>query len=114
MEFRRYLELILGDSNALLAAVRRDPSVPTPSCPGWTASTVLSHVGQVYEHKNLCMVLGREPPNLAAGTRFRSGRVVRRAPRRIAATADRTRPRAADVHLDALATLTARFGEETG
>ncbi len=32
-----------------------------PSCPGWTATDVLVHVGQVYEHKILCMTLGREP-----------------------------------------------------
>ncbi|MFG1794831.1 maleylpyruvate isomerase family mycothiol-dependent enzyme [Nocardia sp. NPDC049149] len=30
-------------------------------CPGWTAADLVRHVGQVYEHKVLCMKLDREP-----------------------------------------------------
>jgi uncharacterized protein (TIGR03083 family) len=61
VEYFRHLELIRSDSTVLVAAVQRDPDAAVPSCPGWTASDVLRHVGEVYEHKVLCMTLGREP-----------------------------------------------------
>ncbi|MFE6861024.1 maleylpyruvate isomerase family mycothiol-dependent enzyme [Nocardia sp. NPDC057668] len=62
MEPSRYLDLILADSNTLLASARLDPGAAAPSCPGWTAADVAGHVAQVYEHKVLCMTLGHEPP----------------------------------------------------
>ncbi|WP_083895793.1 maleylpyruvate isomerase family mycothiol-dependent enzyme [Nocardia jiangxiensis] len=37
------------------------PTPRCPSCPGWTARDLLGHVGQVYEHKTLCMTLGHAP-----------------------------------------------------
>lgn len=61
MDSRRYLELILADSNALLRAVQRDPDAAVSTCPGWTATDLVGHVGQVYEHKTLCMTLGHQP-----------------------------------------------------
>ncbi|WP_069160002.1 maleylpyruvate isomerase family mycothiol-dependent enzyme [Nocardia altamirensis] len=61
MEFARYLELIWSDSELLLAAAQRSPRGVVPSCPGWTAADLVRHVGQVYEHKVLCMKLDREP-----------------------------------------------------
>jgi uncharacterized protein (TIGR03083 family) len=61
MEFDRYLELIRTDSALLLEAAERNWEAPVPSCPGWTALDLLRHVGQVYEHKVLCMTLDREP-----------------------------------------------------
>ncbi|NMN95941.1 maleylpyruvate isomerase family mycothiol-dependent enzyme [Antrihabitans stalactiti] len=61
MEFPRYLELIRADSELLLEAAEGDWQAPVPSCPGWTALDLVRHVGQVYEHKVLCMTLDREP-----------------------------------------------------
>ena len=61
MEFARYLEMIRSDSELLLEAAGRDWESAVPSCPGWTALDLLRHVGQVYEHKVLCMTLDREP-----------------------------------------------------
>ena len=61
MDHSRYLELIRTESDLLLAAVERNPGAPVPSCPGWTTHDVLRHVGEVYEHKILCIELGRDP-----------------------------------------------------
>ncbi|MEU0989985.1 maleylpyruvate isomerase family mycothiol-dependent enzyme [Streptomyces sp. NPDC005953] len=61
MNPRGYLELIRADSDRLLLAASRNPGGAVPSCPGWTALDVVRHVGEVYEHKVLCMELGREP-----------------------------------------------------
>jgi uncharacterized protein (TIGR03083 family) len=38
-----------------------DLAVPVPSCPGWTMTDLLRHVGAVYLHKVECMRLGRAP-----------------------------------------------------
>ncbi|MEV8632868.1 maleylpyruvate isomerase family mycothiol-dependent enzyme [Streptosporangium sp. NPDC051023] len=61
MEHTRYLDLIRADSDRLLAVVQQGPDNAVPSCPGWTNHDLLRHVGEVYDHKILCMRLGRAP-----------------------------------------------------
>ena len=61
MDDLRYLELVRADSDLLLAAVRSAPASGVPSCPEWTALDLLRHVGEVYEHKLVCMELDRDP-----------------------------------------------------
>jgi uncharacterized protein (TIGR03083 family) len=61
MEYARYLDLIRSDSDLLLASALSRPESAVPSCPGWTNRDVVLHVGEVYEHKILCMELGRSP-----------------------------------------------------
>ncbi|MFE1783220.1 maleylpyruvate isomerase family mycothiol-dependent enzyme [Streptomyces sp. NPDC059506] len=61
MDAKHYLDLIRADSDRLLAAAASDLDSPVPSCPDWTAADLVRHVGGVYEHKILCMRLGRMP-----------------------------------------------------
>lgn len=61
MESSRFLELIRTDSDRLLTVASRGWKLPVPSCPGWVAADIVRHVGEVYEHKMLCMALGCEP-----------------------------------------------------
>ncbi|GAA3099533.1 maleylpyruvate isomerase family mycothiol-dependent enzyme [Streptosporangium carneum] len=61
MDHARYLDLIRADSDRLLAVARRSPDDAVPSCPGWTNRDLVRHVGEVYDHKILCMRLGRDP-----------------------------------------------------
>lgn len=43
------------------AALRAEPDAKVPSCPEWTATDLLDHVTEVYDHKIQCMRLLREP-----------------------------------------------------
>ncbi|MER7206624.1 maleylpyruvate isomerase family mycothiol-dependent enzyme [Streptosporangium sp. NPDC000239] len=61
MDHTRYLDLIRADGDLLLAAAERGLDARVPSCPGWTGRDLLHHVGGVYDHKVLCMRLGRDP-----------------------------------------------------
>ncbi|MFF4410988.1 maleylpyruvate isomerase family mycothiol-dependent enzyme [Streptosporangium sp. NPDC001559] len=61
MDHTRYLDLIRADGDRLLAAAERGLDARVPSCPGWTGRDLLHHVGGVYDHKVLCMRLGRDP-----------------------------------------------------
>lgn len=49
MEPEQYLAAIARDTELLVdAATRAGLDAPVPSCPGWTVSYLLAHVGQVY------------------------------------------------------------------
>lgn len=61
MEFTRYLQLLDADCDRLRAAAVRDLAAPVPSCPGWTASDLLFHVGEVFLHKVEAMRLNGWP-----------------------------------------------------
>lgn len=45
-----YLEALRRDGDALLHAAGRDLDAPVPSCPGWSALDLLTHVGRVYRY----------------------------------------------------------------
>lgn len=57
----RYLELITADGALLRSAAVRDLAAVVPSCPGWSAADLLTHVGEVYLHKVEAMRLGAPP-----------------------------------------------------
>jgi uncharacterized protein (TIGR03083 family) len=42
------LRRLEADGRAFLAAARRDPSAPVPSCPGWNLDKLVGHVGRVH------------------------------------------------------------------
>jgi len=48
LEPAEFIEHIRIDGPAVLAAGKRAPSTPVPSCPGWTAETVVGHLGGAY------------------------------------------------------------------
>jgi uncharacterized protein (TIGR03083 family) len=72
MEASRYLDCLAADYGDLRDAVATvEPTVPVPSCPGWTVADLVVHVSQVYLHKAALMRTGEEPqpwppPGLAA------------------------------------------------
>lgn len=43
-----YLEQVQADTFALLEILRRDPSLPVPTCPGWDVVRLAGHVGRVH------------------------------------------------------------------
>lgn len=47
----RYLELIDSDTQRLLHVAERGLATPVPSCPGWTVADLVTHIGDVYQHK---------------------------------------------------------------
>jgi uncharacterized protein (TIGR03083 family) len=55
-----YLAHLRSDA-ARLRAVTTDLDAPVPSCPGWTAADLLTHLGSVYSHKTAAMVTGAHP-----------------------------------------------------
>jgi hypothetical protein len=61
----RYLESLAADFPLLRAAATAGGpeglSVPVPTCPGWTMTDLVRHVGEVYLHKTLTMRLGSFP-----------------------------------------------------
>jgi uncharacterized protein (TIGR03083 family) len=62
MESARYREWLAADFARLRAAaviVTGDP--PVPHCPGWRMSDLLTHLGDVYQHKVESMRRGRFP-----------------------------------------------------
>lgn len=62
MENKRFLECLEHDY-ARLNEVSRAASLtaPVPSCPGWSLSDLVQHVGMVYLHKAVCMRTGESP-----------------------------------------------------
>jgi uncharacterized protein (TIGR03083 family) len=42
------LRRVAADGRAFVAAARRDPAAPVPSCPGWTVHELVGHVGRVH------------------------------------------------------------------
>src|SRR6266568_5919174 len=59
MESQRLRDCLEADFRRLRdVAARADPGARVPSCPEWTMSDLLRHVGAVYLHKVECMRLG--------------------------------------------------------
>ena len=61
MEYATFVEHVRLDGRRLADAASGNLQRAVPSCPGWTVSTVVSHVAEVYEHKITCTALGRAP-----------------------------------------------------
>lgn len=62
MESHRLRDCLEADFRRLRdVAARADPGARVPSCPEWTMSDLLRHVGTVYLHKVECMRLGGGP-----------------------------------------------------
>ncbi|WP_199036603.1 maleylpyruvate isomerase family mycothiol-dependent enzyme [Glycomyces salinus] len=62
MDFPSLRTHLAAEADALkAAAARADPDARVPSCPDWTATDLLDHVTEVYDHKTQCMRLLREP-----------------------------------------------------
>jgi uncharacterized protein (TIGR03083 family) len=62
METTRYLACLAADYDLLrTAVVAAGPGAPVPSCPGWTAADLATHVGEVYLHKVAAMRDGKWP-----------------------------------------------------
>jgi uncharacterized protein (TIGR03083 family) len=62
MENQRLRDCLDADFRRLRdVAGSADPGAAVPSCPGWTMTDLLRHVGDVYLHKVECMRQGREP-----------------------------------------------------
>jgi uncharacterized protein (TIGR03083 family) len=62
MESQRLRDCLEADFQRLRdVAAGADPGAEVPTCPGWTMTDLLRHVGAVYLHKVECMRLGRDP-----------------------------------------------------
>jgi uncharacterized protein (TIGR03083 family) len=61
VDYATYVEHVRQNGERLVAAASGSLSNEVPSCPGWTASDLVSHVAEVYEHKIACTALGRSP-----------------------------------------------------
>ncbi|MBB6037233.1 maleylpyruvate isomerase family mycothiol-dependent enzyme [Phytomonospora endophytica] len=80
MEWSRYTASLTADAARLAEVVDGHMDAKVPSCPEWTVTDLVHHLGEVYEHKTLCIKLGAEPqpwpPERAATaplTRMRTG-----------------------------------------
>ncbi|MFC7714563.1 maleylpyruvate isomerase family mycothiol-dependent enzyme [Nonomuraea recticatena] len=62
MNDNRLLECLAADYSLLRkAAAAGDPAAPVPSCPGWSAADLLTHITAVYMHKTVTMRTGSYP-----------------------------------------------------
>ncbi|WP_320066847.1 maleylpyruvate isomerase family mycothiol-dependent enzyme [Micromonospora sp. RTGN7] len=61
MKYESYLRHLRIDSERLAALAADFPDRRVPTCPGWNVLGVVRHLAEVYEHKILCMELGRDP-----------------------------------------------------
>jgi hypothetical protein len=62
METSRYLDCLAADRDLLRStASAAGLDRPVPSCPGWTAADLVTHVGHVYLHKATVMREGMWP-----------------------------------------------------
>lgn len=61
MEFTRFSECLAADFDRLRAVAATDLSAEVPTCPGWTMTDLVQHVGAVYLHKSAAMREGAEP-----------------------------------------------------
>src|SRR5947209_1967828 len=63
MEIERFRACLEADFRRVTELTERaDLSVDVPTCPGWTMSDLVQHLGGVYLHKADCIRLGVEPP----------------------------------------------------
>lgn len=60
MDYSRYLDCLADDFARLRVLAPTNPTAPVPSCPGWTATDLTRHVGEVYLHKTLAIRDGIE------------------------------------------------------
>jgi uncharacterized protein (TIGR03083 family) len=61
MERSRFLRCLADDEARLREVAARDLRADVPSCPGWTVTDLLRHVGEVYLHKVECIRTGVRP-----------------------------------------------------
>jgi uncharacterized protein (TIGR03083 family) len=61
MDYDTYVRHVGDDGRRLIAVSAGALEADVPSCPGWTARDVVTHVAQVYEHKIRCTELGVAP-----------------------------------------------------
>jgi uncharacterized protein (TIGR03083 family) len=61
MDYPTFVAHVRADGERLADAADGRIDAPVPSCPGWTARDLVTHVATVYEHKIACTELGREP-----------------------------------------------------
>jgi uncharacterized protein (TIGR03083 family) len=61
MDYATFVGHVRLDGDRLAAAADGGLDASVPSCPGWSARDLVTHVAQVYEHKIACTRLGREP-----------------------------------------------------
>ncbi|MGI5245809.1 maleylpyruvate isomerase N-terminal domain-containing protein [Dactylosporangium sp. CA-139066] len=61
MERSRLLQCLAADYMRLREVATTGLNAQVPSCPGWTVSDLVRHVGQVYLHKALVMQAGAWP-----------------------------------------------------
>ncbi|MER5443866.1 maleylpyruvate isomerase family mycothiol-dependent enzyme [Streptomyces sp. NPDC002790] len=67
----RYLDCLAADFEQLRSAATPAPTARVPSCPDWTVTDLVHHVGQVYAHKTqavLAAAPGTEPEWPPKGT----------------------------------------------
>ncbi|MGD6754520.1 maleylpyruvate isomerase N-terminal domain-containing protein [Streptomyces sp. BH105] len=67
----RYLDCLAADFERLGTAAAQAPTAQVPSCPDWTATDLVRHVGEVYAHKTqaiLAATPGTEPEWPPKGT----------------------------------------------
>jgi uncharacterized protein (TIGR03083 family) len=57
----QYLRHLRADAAVVRAAAQLEPDASVPGLDGWTASTVLEHLGDVYMHKVEVLRLGHPP-----------------------------------------------------
>ncbi|WP_051704074.1 maleylpyruvate isomerase family mycothiol-dependent enzyme [Glycomyces sp. NRRL B-16210] len=77
MEFPALQAHLIAEAAALKAAyAAADPDAPVPTCPEWTATDLLDHVTETYDHKIQSMRLLRSPE--AADMPQRTGTAVER------------------------------------
>ena len=64
MDRERLLDLLAGESRALVDLVRRaDPTTPVPGCPEWTLADLAWHVGEVHEFWRTVVALELDDPS---------------------------------------------------
>ncbi|MFF3496099.1 maleylpyruvate isomerase family mycothiol-dependent enzyme [Streptomyces sp. NPDC002795] len=71
LSFDRYLDCLAADFERLGASATPAPKAQVPSCPDWTVTDLVHHVGQVYAHKTqaiLAAAPGTEPEWPPKGT----------------------------------------------
>ncbi|MEV0645102.1 maleylpyruvate isomerase family mycothiol-dependent enzyme [Phytomonospora sp. NPDC050363] len=61
MEWSRYTASLTADAARLAEVVDGHMDAKVPSCPEWTVTDLVHHLGEVYEHKTLCIKYGAEP-----------------------------------------------------
>jgi len=61
MEWSRYTASLTADAARMAQVVDGHMDAKVPSCPEWTVTDLVHHLGEVYEHKTLCIRLGAEP-----------------------------------------------------